>query len=321
MQDNTILITGGAGFIGTHIAEKFCDTNKIVLLDNLWRNSLESLPELKKHPNVKFINGDVVNRNDVKNALRNCNIVIHLAAIAGVSNYYNEPDLTLRVNMLGTLNLLECCREIKIEKIIDFSTSEVYGPDAFDVHEDSFLSLGPVSDFRWTYAVSKLSSEQLTLRYSESHAFKAYTIRPFNIYGPRQTGEGAISNFFRAVINHKPIVIYGDGSPVRAWCYISDCVEAIDKILRTDDLDNGTFNIGNPQETYSTLGLARMVSQVVNKDIPIVFKKMDRTEIRVRVPNISRAKRLLDFQPSTSLPEGLQKTWNWFKNQKEQDAE
>ncbi len=181
-KGNRILITGGAGFIGTHLAERFCQENKILLFDNLRRDSLSELDKLKNHPNVEFIEGDVLNKKEVYEALKGCNIILHLAAVAGVSSYYKEPSMTLRVNLIGTVNVLECCNELNVEKVVDFSTSEVYGTDAFNVTEDTGHYIGPVNDFRWTYAVSKLASEQLTLRYGETYNFKSFTVRPFNIY-------------------------------------------------------------------------------------------------------------------------------------------
>jgi UDP-glucose 4-epimerase len=312
-SEGRILITGGAGFIGTHLAERLCGGHKVVLFDNLRRDSLSELAGLKENPNVEFVKGDVLNRDEVCKAMEPCDAVLHLAAIAGVSSYYREPAETLRVNLIGTLNVLECCKDLNVGKVVDFSTSEVYGADAFDVNEESGHCIGPVNDLRWTYAVSKLASEQLTLRYGETHGFKAFTVRPFNIYGPRQTGEGAISNFCRAAVRNEPIVIYGDGTPIRSWCFISDLVDAVQGLLENDALESGVFNIGNPRETYSTLGLADLFCRAVRQDVPIEFREMDRTEIRVRVPNIDRAKRLLNFAPKVGLAEGIRKTYEWFR--------
>lgn len=308
-----ILITGGAGFIGTHLAERFCADNKIILFDNLRRDSLSSIPELKNHPNVEFIEGDILNQEKLHAAVEGCNIILHLAAIAGVSSYYKEPAKTLMVNLIGTLNVLECCKDSNTEKIIDFSTSEVYGADAFNVNESSNYCIGPVQDFRWTYATSKLASEQLTFRYGETFNLKVFSVRPFNIYGPRQTGEGAIGNFFRAVVRNEPMIIHGDGTPIRAWCYISDCIDAIQLLLQNNSVESGVFNIGNPRETYSTLGLARLVCQVVQKDVPMVFRETNTTEIRVRVPNIDKARNILHYEPKVNLENGLRETYEWYR--------
>lgn len=308
-----ILITGGAGFIGTHLAERFCEDYKIVLLDNLRRDSLTDLPTLKEHPNVTFIEGNIIEKDVVLKAIEGCDTAIHLAAIAGVSSYYNQPFDTMSVNLIGTINLLECVRETGVKKVIDFSTSEVYGANAFDVDESSDHVLGSIEDYRWTYATSKLASEQLTRRYSEKYGFKGFGIRPFNIYGPRQTGEGAISNFMSAIVKKEPIVIYNDGTAIRAWCYISDMVEALDNLMRNDNIEGGTFNIGNPKEAYSTLGLARLVCTALGEEVPIIFKEVERTEIRIRIPNIDKARKLLNFDPQVGLIEGLRKTFEWYK--------
>ena len=309
-----ILITGGAGFIGTHLAERFCEKNEIVLLDNLRRDSLSNLPGLKNHPNVTFVEGNITDKEIVSEAIKNCDTAIHLAAIAGVSSYYDQPFDTMSVNLLGTINLLECVKDAGVKKVIDFSTSEIYGANAFDVDENSDHVLGNIEDFRWTYATSKLASEQLTRRYSEKYGFKGFGIRPFNIYGPRQTGEGAISNFMYAIIKKEPIIIYNDGTAIRAWCYISDMVDAIENLLKNDNLGSASFNIGNPKEVYSTLGLARLVTNVVGEEVPIVFKDVPRTEIRIRIPNIDKAKKFLNYNPKVGLIEGLKSTYKWYKN-------
>jgi len=315
MKHSKILITGGAGFIGTHLAERLYRTNKIRIFDNLRRDSIKYMPGLKAHPNVEFVVGDILNSQAVRSAVRDCDVVMHLAAIAGVSSYYSQPADTLMVNLIGTINVLEGSRRAGIKKLIYFSTSEVYGQDAFDVDEESNYNIGPVSDLRWSYAMSKAAGENLVIRYGEKYGFKSYAVRPFNIYGPRQTGEGAISNFLTAIINKKPIIINGNGSPIRAWCYVSDCVDAVENIMRNSKLKSGVFNIGNPREAYSTIGLARLVCEVTKRKIPIVFKKMGRSEIRVRVPNIEKARRELDFDPKIGLREGLEMTYRYFRKQ------
>jgi len=313
MAIKKILITGGAGFIGTHLAERLCKEYKVVLLDNLRRNSLSTIPDLLNNSNIEFVHGDILEKTNLTDVIKGCNIVIHLAAVAGVSSYYKEPYNTLHVNICGTLNVLECCKNAGVEKVFDVSTSEVYGMDAYDVNEGSKHEIGPINDLRWTYAVSKLASEHLTLRYGEKFGFKAFTLRPFNIYGPRQTGEGAISNFMKAVVKGEPIIIYGNGTAIRAWCYISDCIDAFEAVIKNENLKSGTFNIGNPRETYSTVGLARLICQMINDKVPIMFKEVSRTEICVRVPNIDSARHLIDFEPKVTLPMGLKYTYRWFK--------
>src|SRR5437867_8524824 len=153
MRDNTILLTGGAGFIGTHLAERLCGGNKLVLFDSFRRNSLKDTT-LDAHPNVSIVKGNILDRDSVAQALRGVDTVVHLAAVAGVSSYYNESLTTLKVNIGGTMNLLECAVEAGVKRFVDFSTSEVFGPNAVLVDEESMHGIGPVSERRWVYATS-----------------------------------------------------------------------------------------------------------------------------------------------------------------------
>lgn len=312
---NRILITGGAGFIGTHLAERLCPSADIVLLDNFRRDSLSALPHLRAHPRVRLITADVLDPAAVQAAVEGAGTVIHLAAIAGVNSYYQESLRTLQVNILGTVNLLEASVRAGVRHVIDFSTSEVFGSDAMWVEETSPHGIGPVSDRRWVYATSKLASEHFTLRFGEQHGFACTCVRPFNIYGPRQTGEGAVSNFCRAALAGQPLAVYGDGSPIRAWCYVSDLVDAVEAILNAPEVCAGqVFNIGNPREVETTLGLARRVARLV-PGATLEFRPIERAEVRARVPSIEKARRVLGYEPKIDLEEGLRRTLDWFREQ------
>lgn len=306
-----ITLTGGAGFIGTHLAERLCDHCEVVLFDNFRRDSLSAVPHLADHPNVTVINGDVLDPASVLDALEGSDTVIHMAAIAGVSSYYNEPLRTLNVNILGTVNVLDQAVRAGVSTFVHFSTSEVFGSDALWVDEASPYQIGPVTDRRWTYASSKLAGEQFTLRYGEEYGMSCSIVRPFNVYGPRQTGEGAISNFCRAAADGGAITVYGDGSPLRAWCFVSDMVDAVEAVLATPAAAGQAFNIGNPSEVETTLGLARRVAHLGN-GVRIESAAMDRAEVRARIPNIDRARDVLAFEPKVSLDEGLRETLLWF---------
>lgn len=309
---NRITLTGGAGFIGTHLAERLCDQAEIVLFDNFRRDSLSALPKLSNHPNVKVTSGDVLEPASVRAALEGSDTVVHMAAIAGVSSYYNEPLRTLKVNILGTVNVLEQAVQAGVKNFVHFSTSEVFGSNALWVDESCPYQIGPVTDRRWTYATSKLAGEQFTLRFGEQYGMKCSIVRPFNIYGPRQTGEGAISNFCRAIVEGKTLKVYGDGSPLRAWCFVSDMVDAVMAVLATPEAAGQAFNIGNPREVETTLGLARRVAQLGN-GVRIEMEAIDRAEVRARIPNIDRARQVLKFEPKVSLEQGLRETLAWFQ--------
>lgn len=285
---------------------------EIILFDNFRRNSLQWAPLLARDQSVTQISGDVLDVSSLEEALRGVDTVIHLAAIAGVSSYYKESLLTLRVNILGTVNVLEAAVKNGVKRFIHFSTSEVFGPDALWVKETSPLGIGPVSDRRWVYATSKLAGEHFALRYAEEHHFWATVVRPFNIYGPRQSGEGAIGNFCRAAITGQPLTVYGDGSAIRAWCYVSDLVDAVATILHTPDSAGQVFNLGNPREVETTLGLARRIAALVPA-ATIRMQDMERADVRARVPSIDTARKMLGFEPKVDLDQGLRSTLEWLR--------
>jgi UDP-glucose 4-epimerase len=309
-----IVITGGAGFIGTHLAERLLPTSRLVLFDNLRRNSLDSAPSLRQSPDVELVQGDIMDKPALCRAMDGAEAVFHLAAIAGVSSYYNEPLDTLKVNLFGAVNVIEAAVQAKITHLVAFSTSEVFGSDALWVDETQPYCIGNASDKRWVYATSKMAVEQFVRRYGEAHGMTYTIIRPFNIYGGRQTGEGAISNFCRAALRKTPLLVYGDGSPLRAWCYIADFVDVVATLPGRPEAVNQDFNIGNPAEVVTTLALARAVAAMVPGS-RVELRKSDRAEVKARVPAIAKARRMLGFEPKVGLEEGLTKTLEWFKNQ------
>jgi nucleoside-diphosphate-sugar epimerase len=306
------VITGGAGFIGSHIAERLAGSADLVLFDSLRRNSLAST-ELAALPNVELVEGDIRDRDAVLEVVRGADGVMHLAAIAGVSSYYREPETTLRVNIEGTANVVDAVVAAGVERLLYLSTSEVHGPEAHDVDEESPCAIGPSSERRWVYATSKLAGEHLVLRGGETHGFAATVLRPFNIYGPRQTGEGAIRNFCLAATRRESLVVYGDGSAVRAWCYVDDFVDAVLLALGTPAAAGQIFNIGNPTATVDTNGLARLVASLV-PSVEVESEEVSRAEVAYRTPVIAKARELLGYEPAVSLREGLERTLEWTRS-------
>jgi nucleoside-diphosphate-sugar epimerase len=304
-------ITGGAGFIGSHIAERLADSADLVLFDNLRRNSLAST-DLATLPNVELVQGDIRDRQAVADAVQGADAVFHLAAIAGVSSYYNEPETTLRVNIDGTANVVDAVAAAGVGRLVYLSTSEVHGPNAHDVDEESPCAIGPSSDRRWVYATSKLAGEHLVLRGGETHGFAATVLRPFNVYGPRQTGEGAIRNFCLAAAGGERLVVYGDGSAVRAWCYVDDFVDAALLALDAPAAAGQVFNIGNPTASADTNELARMVASLA-PGAEIESASVSRAEVAYRTPVIAKARELLGFDPAVSLRDGLERTLEWTR--------
>jgi nucleoside-diphosphate-sugar epimerase len=310
-----LVITGGGGFCGTHLAEHFVSRFRVRLFDSFRRDSLRFVPHLAQSPDVEITTGDVLDSQAVRAALEGASAVIHCAAIAGVSNYYDRPIDTLRVNIIGALNTLDAAAKARVPRFIYFSTSEIYGPHANAVSETAPPTSGPVSDRRWVYSISKLSGEHATLRYGETYGINATTVRPFNIYGPRQTGEGAISNFARRLVQGQPIEIYGDGSDVRSWCHVKDLVTAIDLMFKNEAAFGTSFNIGNPDARVSTSELAQTMIALHGlgsiEQVPQIH-----SPIGMRTPDITKARSLLGFAPQIGLKEGLKDTLEWFAKER-----
>jgi nucleoside-diphosphate-sugar epimerase len=308
-----ILITGGAGFIGTALVRQLIEHNQVVVLDNCHRNSLKD-SELLSHPHLELIEGDVLSADTVRRAISDCQIVVHLAAIAGVDTVLKMPVTTMKVAIIGTYNVLEAAIATSgVERVIDFSTSEVFGSYAYKVREGDITSLGAVGEARWTYAVSKLASEHLAHNYHKQYGLPALSIRPFNIYGPGQVGEGAIHRFIVQALRGDAITIHNDGSQIRAWCFIDDMVDGILACLDHDAAVGHSFNIGNPRSVVTIYNLARQIVRLSGSDSEIKFVTWSNADVELRIPNIDKARTLLDYEPRVDLEEGLARTIDWYR--------
>jgi len=249
-------------------------------------------------------------------SMRGAQIVIHLAAVAGVDTVIRSPTRTMRVNMLGSANVLEAARENGgCERVVDFSTSEVFGTHAFRAEETDQTVLGAVGEARWTYAVSKLAGEHLAHAYYREFGLPTVVVRPFNIYGPGQVGEGAIHAFVRKALNDEDIEIHGDGNQIRAWCYVDDLVEGVLRCLTNPRAVGESFNIGNSRAVVTIYGLANTVLRVLQSRSKIRFTQKDYVDVELRVPHVAKAKRLLGFEAKVDLEEGLLKTAQWYQRQ------
>jgi nucleoside-diphosphate-sugar epimerase len=313
IRGRRILLTGGAGFIGTALARRLVEHNEVVIFDNLHRNSMEASGGLR-HDNARFIKGDVLDPQAVASAMRGCHMVVHLAAIAGVDTVLKMPGTTMQVNIIGTHNVLEAAvREGGVERFIDFSTSEVFGSYAYKVREGDVTSLGAVGEARWTYAVSKLATEHMAHNYFKQFGLPTVAIRPFNIYGPGQVGEGAIHRFVVQALAGDDITIHNDGSQIRAWCYIDDIVDGILECLARPAAVGQSFNIGNPRSVVTIYDLARQILRLSSSGSRIHFEKWDGVDVELRIPNIDKARELLGFEPKVDLEEGLLRTILWYR--------
>ncbi len=315
LKDKRILLTGGAGFIGTHLCEVLCPDNDVVVLDTLRRNALTPTG-LTEHPRVTLIEGDVRDPETVRDAMASCTHVVHLASIAGVDTVMQNPVPTMQTSLLGTNNVLEVARAHgRIERVVDFSTSEVFGAHAYNVGEGDVTTLGAVGEARWTYAVSKLATEHLAFTFYKQYGVPTCAIRPFNIYGPRQVGEGAIHHFIVRALRGEALTIHNDGSQIRAWCYINDIIRGTLLVLERPAAIGHTFNIGNPRSTVTIYNLAREIVRLADSSSPLEFITWPFADVELRIPDIAKARELLGFEPEVDLDEGIERTIRWYERE------
>jgi len=310
-----IFITGGAGFIANVLIGNLIERNKITAYDNFHRDTLTG-SEFSAHPNLTIVRGDVLDANLLNESMKNADIVVHAAAIAGIDTVIKDPVKTMRVNMLGTANVLEAARINKIsDRLIDFSTSEVFGSMAFRASEEQETVAGSAGEARWVYAVSKLAGEHLAHAYFKQYEMPVVTVRPFNVYGPGQTGEGAMQIFIKRALKDETIYINGDGSQIRAWCYVDDFVECLMECLENPAAVGHSFNVGNSRAVITILGLAQTVCRVLNSKSEIVFAPQLSADIAIRIPSVTKSEEILGFKAKIDLEEGIVKTAEYFKNQ------
>ena len=314
IKNKNIFITGGAGFIANTLIKRLVKNNKIVIFDNFHRDTF-SRSDLKDNDNIEVIKGDVLDYELVKNSMKGSDIVVHAAGIAGIDTVINNPVLTGRVNVIGTANVLEAAKENNIsDRLIDFSTSEVFGSMAFKSAETDSTVAGSAGEARWTYAVSKLAGEHLAHAYHKQFGLPCVTVRPFNVYGPGQTGEGAIQIFIKKALKNETISIDGDGNQIRAWCYVDDFVDCIMECIENPIAVGESFNIGNSRAVITILGLANTVCRVLDSSSKIVHEPPLSADIAIRIPSVDKMENMLGLKAKIDLEEGILKTADWIKS-------
>lgn len=314
MINKNIFITGGAGFIANTLIQHLVEDNKITVYDNFHRDTLSG-SGYADHKNINIIRGDVLNLKLMTASMKGAEVVIHAAGIAGIDTVIKSPVRTMQVNMIGTANMLEAAYINGVsDKIIDFSTSEIFGSMAFKSSETDQAVAGSAGEARWTYAVSKLAGEHLAHAYYSQYKLPTITVRPFNVYGPGQTGEGAIQIFIKKALKNETIHIDGDGSQIRAWCFVDDFVDCILKCLDTPESVGQSFNIGNSRAVITILGLAQLVCRVLNSKSKIVFDPPLSADIAIRIPSVTKTEEILNFKAKVDLEEGVLRTSEWIKS-------
>ena len=314
IENKKIFITGGAGFIANVIISKLIEDNQIIVYDNFHRDTL-SKSKFSNHKNITVIKGDVLDYDKLSLSMNGADVVIHAAGIAGIDSVMKKPTKTMLVNMVGTANALKAAVENDVrDRFIDFSTSEVFGQMAFNSTEDDSTVAGSVGEARWTYAVSKLAGEHLAHAYYKEFGLPTVTVRPFNIYGPGQTGEGALLIFIKTALQNKDIHIDGDGNQIRAWCYVDDFVDCLMRCTENPKAIGQSFNIGNSRAVITILGLAEAICRVLNSDSKIVFDPPLSADVALRIPSVEKTKNILKFKAKVDLEEGIRRTADWYKD-------
>jgi UDP-glucose 4-epimerase len=310
-----VLVTGGAGFIGTTLARRLVDDNEVIAVDNLHRDALSGT-DLGDHQNFRFVEGDVLDPGRLTELVAGSTHIVHAAGIAGVDTVLQSPVRTMRVNVIGTYNVLEAAVDTldTLERLVEFSTSEVFGQHAFNVQEAHVTTIGSVGEARWTYAVSKLAGEHMSHAYHSELGLPCVSLRPFNIYGPGQIGGGAIRAFIEAALAGRDLEIHGDGAQIRAWCYVDDMVEALLLALEHPAAVGESFNVGNARSAVTIYDLATRIKRITGCPGEIRFVPLDYTDVELRIPNIDKARALLGFEARVELDEGLERTIAWYRS-------
>lgn len=312
LAEKNILITGGAGFIGASLIGRLVEKNKITVFDTFTRNALENM-DYGRHANLAIVKGSILDKERIRGAIQGKQIIVHCAAVAGIDTVAKCPSDTMLINMMGTAHILEAARKVEgIERIVNFSTSEVFGGTAFNSEESHNSNIGAVGEARWTYAVSKLAGEHLAFAYCRQYGLPTVTLRPFNIYGPGQIGEGAMHVFIRKALRDEDLCIFGEGNQIRAWCYIDDMIEGLLETMTNPRALGESFNIGNARAVMTILGLAQTVCRVLNSKSRIVFRKALSSDIELRIPSVRKARELIGFEAKVDLEEGIRRTAEWY---------
>ncbi len=303
-----VLITGGAGFLGSHLTDRFlADGHEVVGLDNFITGHPDNIAHLSSEPRYEFVQHNISTYTYVKGPLDG---VLHFASPASPIDYLELPIPTLKVGALGTHNALGLAKE-KGARFFLASTSEVYGDPLVHPQPETYWgNVNPVGP-RGVYDESKRFAEALTMAYHRYHGLDTRIVRIFNTYGPRMRPRDGrvVSNFIVQALRNEPITLYGDGSQTRSFCYVSDEVEGIYRLYLHGDHD--PTNVGNPDE-YTVRQLAEMVRELTATSAPLVERQLPEDDPKIRRPDITRARTMLDWEPTVGIKEGLERTIAYF---------
>jgi len=303
-----ILVTGGAGFLGSHLCQRLLNEgNEVICLDNYFTGQKRNISHLLSDPNFEVIRHDVTIPIQLE-----VDQIYNLACPASPIHYQHDPIKTIQTSILGATNMLGLANRLGA-KILQSSTSEVYGdPQIHPQTEDYWGHVNPIGE-RACYDEGKRAAETLFVNYHKQNDVRIKIMRIFNTYGPRMhPNDGrVVSNFIMQALNNKDITIYGDGSQSRSFCYYEDLIDGMIRLMRTDDNVTGPINIGNPNE-FTILELAQKVIKLTNSKSKLIYEKLPSDDPLQRQPNIDLAKKTLNWEPTIQLDEGLKKTIDYF---------
>jgi dTDP-glucose 4,6-dehydratase len=311
-----ILITGGAGFLGSHLCDLLLEEgHRVICADNLITGAVSNIAHLHEK-NFRFIKQDVTEYLYLDEDI---DFVLHFASPASPMDYLKLPIQTLKVGALGTHKTLGLAKEKKA-KFLLASTSEVYGDPLINPQKENYWgNVNPIG-VRGVYDEAKRYAEAMTMAYHRYHGMDTRIARIFNTYGPRMRMDDGrvVPNFIKQALRNEPLTVFGDGSQTRSFCYVSDLIEGIYKLMLSDI--NEPVNLGNPNE-MSILDFAKEIQKIAGSSSEIVYKPLPQDDPKVRRPDITRAKESLDWEPKVFLEDGLAKTIGWFKEKLESSSQ
>lgn len=306
---STILVTGGAGFLGFHLSKSLMTKgHSVICLDNFHTGSMENIEVLREFGNIEVINHDVTESFRLE-----CDFIFNLACPASPTHYQSDPIKTITTNFLGAINSLNLATELNVP-VLQASTSEVYGdPSVHPQVENYWGNVNPIG-IRSCYDEGKRGAETLFFDYHRERQTKIKVARIFNTYGPRMMRNDGrvVSNFILQALNHEEITIYGQGSQTRSFCYVEDLVEGLIKLMNSEGEITGPINLGNPQEV-TMLDLAQTIIEGTNSKSKLIFTELPSDDPMRRNPDISLAKKSLNWEPKIDLMEGIRRTVEYFR--------